>query len=60
MRAMNADAGNTGRDPICGDNNEFPNVDLYVPLRHPNRNIGNIVGNMFLESKSFKTIHINL
>lgn len=57
---MDTDAGNTRRDLIWGDSNESTGVDVLVPLKHPSRDIGNLVGNTFLESRNYRTIIINL
>lgn len=48
---MDVDAGNARRGPFWWDNSKFADVDLQLPLRYPDRNIGNLVQNPFLESK---------
>lgn len=53
-----ANVGSSRRDPIWGDNSEFTDVDLQVPLRHQNRDIGTLVGNIPLESRNFSVICI--
>lgn len=55
-RAMEIYVGNSGRDPTQGDNSEFIDVDLQVPLRHPIKDIGTLVGNIFLEFRNFRMI----
>lgn len=60
-RAMDADSGNTGRDPVLGAITSSQMLTCRkVPLRHPNKNIGNLVGKTFLESRNFNTTNINL